>query len=136
MRTLLNNYVYCCTALQAQTITSGPLSGHIRGTTLPNKTYVITDSIVVDAVDSLRISAGDTLIMQSVNGAMFAFGNFYCEGTSTSPIVITVPAARRTLGPGQWGGIVVDSPNVFEHEVHSYLLGRRFGPHRSCISYG
>jgi len=125
MRTLLVLILLtCCSALQAQTITSGPLSGHIRGTTLPNKTYVITDSIVVDAVDSLRISAGDTLIMQSVNGAMFAFGNFYCEGTSVSPIVITVPAARRTLGPGQWGGIVVDSPNVFSMKfTHIYWAG-------------
>ena len=125
MRTLLVLILLtCCSALQAQTITSGPLSGHIRGTTLPNKTYVITDSIVVDAVDSLRVSAGDTLIMQSVNGAIFAFGNFYCEGTSASPIVITVPAARRTLGPGQWGGIVVDSPNVFSMKfTHIYWAG-------------
>ena len=125
MRTLLVLILLtCCSALQAQTITSGPLSGHIRGTTLPNKTYVITDSIVVDAVDSLRISAGDTLIMQSVNGAMFFFGNFYCEGTSASPIVITVPAARRILGPGQWGGIVVDSPNVFSMKfTHIYWAG-------------
>jgi hypothetical protein len=105
MRTLLLLIILtCCSALQAQTITSGPLSGHIRGTTLPNKTYVITDSIVVDAVDSLRISAGDTLIMQSVNGALFAFGNFYCEGTSTSPIVITVPAHVARLAPVNGAG--------------------------------
>ena len=113
-----------CSALHAQTITSGPLSGHIRGTTLANTTYVITDSIVVDAVDSLQISPGDTLIMQSVNGAMFFFGNVYCEGTSANPIVITVPANRRNLGPGQWGGIVVDSPNVFSMKfTHLYWAG-------------
>lgn len=125
MRALLVLILFTfCFALHAQTITSGPLSGHIRGTTLPNTTYVITDSIVVDAVDSLRISAGDTLIMQSVNGAMFFFGNVSCEGTSASPIVITVPAARRTLGPGQWGGIVVDSPNVFSMKfTHIYWAG-------------
>ena len=125
MRTLLALILFTfCSALHAQTITSGPLSGHIRGATLPNTTYVITDSIVVDKVDSLRISAGDTLIMQSVNGAMFFFGTVYCEGTSASPIVITVPAARRILGPGQWGGIVVDSPNVFSMKfTHIYWAG-------------
>ena len=125
MRTLFVLFLLTfCSVLQAQTITSGPLSGHIRGTTLANTTYIITDSIVVDAVDSLRISPGDTLIMQSVNGAMFFFGNVYCEGTSTNPIVITVPSARRTLGPGQWGGIVVDSPNVFSMKfTHIYWAG-------------
>jgi hypothetical protein len=125
MRTLLVLILLSfCSVLHTQTITSGPLSGHIRGTLLPNTTYIITDSIVVDAVDSLQISPGDTLIMQSVNGAMFIFGNFSCEGTSESPIVITCPADRRTLGPGQWGGIVIDSPNVFNMKfTHIYWAG-------------
>ncbi len=99
--------------MHAQTITSGPLSGPIHGTTLPNTTYVITDSIVVNPGDSLHVSAGDTIIMQSVNGAMFTFGKFYFDGTSTNPIVVTVPANRRNLGPGQWGGIMADSCGIF-----------------------
>ncbi len=107
--------------MQAQTLSSGPFSGVIKGTTLPNKTYVVTDSILVNAGDTLRIAAGDTLIMKSVNGAIFIKGNFYCEGTSTNPIVITVPPERRTLGPGQWGGIMVDSAKIFSMKFTKIL---------------
>jgi len=113
MRTFLILFLLTLhTTLYAQTISSGPLSGAIKGTTLPNKTYIITDSILVNPADSLHVSAGDTIIMQSVNGAMFAFGKFYFDGTSTNPIVVTVPANRRNLGPGQWGGIVADSCGI------------------------
>jgi hypothetical protein len=99
--------------LHAQTITSGPLSGPIHGTTVPNTTYIITDSIVVNPGDSLHVSAGDTIIMASPFGAMFVYGHFYFEGTSSNPIVITVPDSLRHLGPGQWGGIVADSCGIF-----------------------
>ncbi len=107
--------------IQAQTLISGPFSGPIKGTTLPNKTYVITDSITVNMNDTLRISPGDTLIMNSPNGAIFIFGNFFCEGTSNNPIVITVPPERRTLGPGQWGGIVGDSCKIFSMKFTKIL---------------
>ncbi len=105
--------ITCHAVMHAQTITSGPLSGTIHGTTLPNKTYVITDSIVVNPGDSLHVSAGDTIIMASPFGAMFAYGHFYFDGTSSNPIVITVPDSLRHLGPGQWGGIVADSCGIF-----------------------
>ena len=85
--------------MHAQTIPSGPLSGTIHGTTLPNTTYSITDSIVVNPGDSLHVSAGDTIIMASPFGAMFAYGHFFFDGTSSNPIVITVPDSLRHRGP-------------------------------------
>ena len=92
----------------AQTITKDTLSGVVKGTTQPNRTYVVRDSLVVNVGDTLRISAGNTLIMASPNGWIHILGSFFCEGTKTNPNLITVPPARRT-GPGQWGGIWGDS---------------------------
>jgi len=97
----------------SQTIPPAHLSGSIRGTTLPNRTYIVTDSLVVDAGDTLRISSGDTLIMESPLGWIHVLGTFICDGTKAAPNLITVPVARRT-GPGQWGGIVGDSCKYFE----------------------
>jgi hypothetical protein len=89
------------------------LSGSVKGTTLPNHTYVILDSISVNAGDTLTVSAGDTLIMANPLGWIHVLGTFICDGTKASPNLITVPVARRT-GPGQWGGIYGDSCKYFE----------------------
>ncbi len=92
---------------------SDTLSGPIKGMTLPNHTYVVKDSLIVNAGDTLRFSAGDTVIMASPTGWIHVLGTFYCDGTKSSPNLFTVPPARRT-GPGQWGGIEGDSCTYFE----------------------
>ena len=89
------------------------LSGIVKGTTLPNHTYVVKDSLIINAGDTLQISAGNTIIMASPTGWIHVFGTFICEGTQASPNLFTVPPARRT-GPGQWGGIVGDSCKLFD----------------------
>ena len=99
------------TAAYAQGILPDTLSGVVKGTTRPNHTYVVKDSIIVNVGDTLRISAGNTLIMASPTGWIQVLGSFFCEGTPTNPNTITVPPARRTL-PGQWGGIEGDSCKI------------------------
>ena len=89
------------------------LSGAVKGTTLPNRTYVIADSISINAGDTLTISSGDTLIMANPLGWIHIFGTLICDGTKAAPNLITVPVSRRT-GPGQWGGILGDSCKYFE----------------------
>jgi Secretion system C-terminal sorting domain len=85
------------------------LSGVTSGTTIVNHTYVVRDSLFVNAGDTLRISAGDTLIMASSTGFIQVLGTFICEGTQTNQNLITVPESQANNGPGQWGGIVGDS---------------------------
>lgn len=85
------------------------LSGVVKGTTLTNHRYVVKDSLIINVGDTLRISAGDTVIMASPTGWIQVLGTFFCEGTSSSPNVITAPPTRAALGPGQWGGIEGDS---------------------------
>ncbi len=89
------------------------LSGPIKGITLPNHTYTVQDSLVINAGDTLRISEGDILLMKNdVNtGAacwIHILGTFICEGTSTNHIKIT-SADPNMKSPGSWGGIVGDS---------------------------
>jgi Secretion system C-terminal sorting domain/Right handed beta helix region len=89
------------------------LSGSVKGTTLPNHTYTVVDSIAINVGDTLTISSGDTLIMASPLGWIHILGTLICDGTKANPNVITVPVAQRT-GPGQWGGIYGDSCKYFE----------------------
>ncbi len=88
------------------------LSGVVGGTTQPNHTYVVKDSLIIMPPDTLRVSAGDTIIMASPTGWIHVFGTFFSDGTQASRNVITVPPERRT-GPGQWGGILGDSCKLF-----------------------
>ncbi|MFZ1081488.1 MAG: T9SS type A sorting domain-containing protein [Candidatus Kryptoniota bacterium] len=97
----------------SQTQLPRTLSGSVSGTTLPNRTYIVKDSISINAGDTLQISAGDTIIMANPYGWIHVLGALICDGTKTSPNLITVPVAQRT-GPGQWGGIYGDSCNYFE----------------------
>lgn len=90
------------------------LSGVVRGTTATNHTYFVRDSLIINPSDTLVISSGDTLIMQSPLGWIHILGTLICDGSSTNRNVITVPASRGVLGPGQWGGIVGDSCKYFE----------------------
>jgi hypothetical protein len=109
---------------------SDTLSGNIKGTLLANHTYVVKDSLIVNAGDTLRFSAGDTVIMASPTGWIHVLGTFFCDGTKTSPNLFTVPPARRT-GPGQWGGIVGDSCRYFEMKWTTILWagGNNTGGH-------
>jgi len=91
------------------------LSGSISGSTVPNHTYVVKDSIIINPGDSLIVSSGNTIIMNSPTGWIHVLGKMVCRGTATNPNIITVPEARRT-GPGQWGGIVGDSCTLFDME--------------------
>ncbi|HTY09901.1 MAG TPA: hypothetical protein VMF88_02405, partial [Bacteroidota bacterium] len=65
------------------------LTGSVKGTTLPNHTYVILDSISVNVGDTLTVSAGDTLIMANPLGWIHVLGTFICDGTKASPNLIT-----------------------------------------------
>jgi hypothetical protein len=96
----------------AQAVLPDTLSGVVKGTTRPNHTYIVKDSIIVNVGDTLRISPGNTFIMASPTGWIQVLGSFFCEGTPANPNVITVPPARRTV-PGQWGGIEGDSCKIF-----------------------
>jgi hypothetical protein len=93
----------------ATNVPADTISGVIKGVTKPNHRYIVRDSLFVNAGDTLRFSAGDTLVMASPTGFIQIFGTFICEGTSTNPNLITVPDSRAANGPGQWGGIVGDS---------------------------
>ena len=106
------------------------LSGVVKGTTLPNHTYVVKDSLIVNPSDTLRFSAGNTIIMASPTGWIHVLGTFFCEGTQASPCLFTVPPARRT-GPGQWGGIVGDSCKYFSMKWTTILWagGNNTGGH-------
>ena len=95
------------------TLKTDSLSGAVSGTLLPNHTYVVKDSISINAGDTLIVSAGDTLIMANPLGWIHVLGAMICDGTKANPNLITVPVAHRT-GPGQWGGIYGDSCNYFE----------------------
>ncbi len=88
------------------------LSGTVKGTTLTNHTYVVRDSLIVNAGDTLRFSAGDTVIMASPTGWIHVLGAFFSDGTKANPNLFTVPAERR-VGPGQWGGNLGPSCTYF-----------------------
>ena len=91
------------------------LSGSISGSTVPNHTYVVKDSIVINVGDTLTISPGNTFIMNSPLGWVHVLGTLICRGTAAHPNLFTVPAPRDTA-PGQWGGIVGDSCTLFDME--------------------
>ena len=78
------------------------LTGSVKGTTLPNHTYVVKDSIAINVGDTLTISSGDTLVMASPLGWIHILGTLICDGTKANPNLITVPVAHRT-GPGPVG---------------------------------
>ncbi len=88
------------------------LTGPEKGTTLPNHTYTVEDSLVINAGDTLTVSPGDTLLMKNdpVTGAacwIHILGTFICDGTPTDRISITT--ATDSMQPGMWGGIIGDS---------------------------
>ena len=114
----------------AQGVLPDVLSGVVKGTTKPNHTYIVRDSIIVNVGDTLRVSAGDTLIMQSPTGWIQVLGTFFCEGTPTAQNVITVPPARR-ITPGQWGGIEGDSCKLLSIKWTQILWagGNDYGGH-------
>jgi Secretion system C-terminal sorting domain len=90
------------------------LSNSVKGTTMPNRSYVVKDSIDILAGDTLTVSPGDTLYMMNdpVTGAacwIHILGTFICDGTPTSHIVITTAYIDSAKHPGMWGGIVGDS---------------------------
>ena len=117
--TILISFFMTTLAL-CQTQLPDNLSGSVKGTTLPNHTYTVTDSIVINPGDTLRISSGNTIIMAIPTGWIHILGTLICDGTKSNPNVITVPPARRT-GPGQWGGIVGDSCKYFEMKYTTIL---------------
>ena len=106
------------------------LSGTVKGTTLANHTYVVKDSLIVNPGDTLRFSAGNTIVMASPTGWIHVLGTFICEGSKANPNLFTVPPARRN-GPGQWGGIVGDSCAYFSMKWTTILWagGNNTGGH-------
>ncbi len=90
------------------------LSGSVKGKTVASHTYIVNDSLVINAGDTLMIGAGDTLLMKNdlATGAacwIHILGTFICEGTATNRIVITTADVDSAKRPGMWGGIVGDS---------------------------
>jgi len=90
------------------------LSGSVKGTTLANHSYVVKDTLIINAGDTLQVSPGDTLLMKNdpVTGAacwIHVLGTFICEGTATNRNVITTANVDSSKHPGMWGGIVGDS---------------------------
>ncbi len=95
------------------------LSGPVKGTTLPNRSYVVKDSMVINSGDTLIVSSGDTLYMENdaVTGAagwIHIMGTFICDGTPTNHNVITTAYVDSAKHPGMWGGIVGDSCKYVE----------------------
>jgi hypothetical protein len=89
------------------------LFGYESGTTLPNHTYVVKDSVSINVGDTLTISPGDTLLMMNdpISGAagwIHILGTFICNGTASNRNVITT-VYKDSTKPGMWGGIVGDS---------------------------
>ncbi|HEY9165284.1 MAG TPA: T9SS type A sorting domain-containing protein [Candidatus Kryptonia bacterium] len=90
------------------------LTGSVEGRTVANHTYVVKDSLTINAGDTLTISAGDTLLMKNdlSTGAacwIHILGTFICEGTASNRILITTADVDSAKRPGMWGGIVGDS---------------------------
>lgn len=110
---LLMSFMLLLTAALSAATAPDTITGTYKGTTLANHTYVVKDSLVIQATDTLRISAGDTLLMrndQNTGAACWihVLGTLICEGTSSNRITLTTNR-KDSIQPGMWGGIVGDS---------------------------
>src|ERR1700761_1014967 len=92
--------IYRTVYLPGKTVSDSiPLAGSVKGTMQAGKTYTVDSDIYINQGDTLMIQPGVTLNFKNGSG-MVVFGSLYSEGSSQSPITMTVPGVTRNDAPG------------------------------------
>ena len=102
-------------------VTNDTVSGNIEGTWTKGTTHYVNGDVFVGEGKSLMIEEGVTVKMIGNAKPEFIIkGNFYCEGTATSPIKFVASGANATFGD-QWGGILA-GPTCGEFLLNYVIL--------------
>ncbi|MFN8438314.1 MAG: right-handed parallel beta-helix repeat-containing protein [Cytophagales bacterium] len=110
--TLVASLLFSCKKKEKSepTVSSETVSGKVEGIWTSGKTYYISESITVDSGKSLTIQEGANIIMDpNTKPEIIVLGNFYCLGTNTNPIKLSVPDSSKNSGNSfgkLWGGII------------------------------
>lgn len=84
--------------------------GEVSGIWEKGSTVTLNGHLIIPEGKSLTIEEGVTVLMNdtTIGQEILVYGNLYCKGTVTNPIVITVPEKLRRAGnfPRIWGGIL------------------------------
>lgn len=89
------------------------LKGAMRGTLLRGRTYQMVGDLIILPDEEIRVESGVTIVahQDAASGIGFEItneGSFIAVGTAAEPILLTVPADKRTpanVFAGLWGGI-------------------------------
>jgi hypothetical protein len=120
-------------------------AGEVSGTWDANTTYIAQGALLVPAGKSLTIEEGVTIIFygdgSSAAPELAVSGSLYCMGTENNPILITVPAAKRTqanIFAGIWGGIqgLPDASEMVLQYTNIEYVGAPTGPGNSSLYSG
>ena len=100
-----------CTKDDEVVVTDQTLSGGaVSGVWAKGSTVTLNGHITIPEGKSLTIEEGVTVLLNdtTLGQEILVYGNLYCNGTSASPIKITVPEKFRRAGsfPRIWGGIL------------------------------
>jgi hypothetical protein len=113
------------------------LGGMMRGTLKSGRTYTLKGDLIIPENQEIIIEPGVTLIAPKDNSGIgyeiTVIGSLIAQGTSTQPILMTVPADQRkreNVFAGLWGGIQCDEKAklLLLRWVRMEYLGDQGGP--------